>query len=153
MPQVKKGYSLTHAFRFYRKKYKNKSKNYKDITLTQYRSVCKDFNKMIVDEVLEGGDCVKLPFRMGWFWVKKIKTNFKNPRIDFKATAELGRTVYHTNAHSDNYYAKWSWSKRKSMIKNLVYYDFKATWSNVRAISRIMFQKDGHKRYLTSQHF
>lgn len=144
MPRLAKGkgYSLDHAFKFY------KEKHGRNVDLATYRKICYAFNKMLVDDVLEG-KIVKLPHRLGSLWIKKYKINLEKLAIDFKATKEYGKTIYHLNEHSDGYEARWAWSKRNNLVRNLIYYSFTATRENSRRVSKVMQTEGGHKRYFT----
>ena len=70
MPRLAKGkgYSLDHAYKFYKEKHGNK------VDRKKYRDICYEFNKLLVDDVIEG-KIVKLPHRLGSLWVKKYKVD------------------------------------------------------------------------------
>lgn len=143
MPQVKEGYSLTHAYKFFKKKYKGKY----DITLRQYRDICFTFNKLVAKDMLDG-KIINLPFCLGKIFIFKYETNWNNPPIDFKATKEQKKVVYFLNRHSEGWGAKFKWNKQIRNIPNLLYYSFKATYTINRQLGQIMLQKDGHKKYM-----
>jgi hypothetical protein len=149
MAEVKTGYSLTHAYRYYRDKFKPKGDRYK-VTRQQYRDICKEFNQMIVQEVLTGKG-VKLPHSMGMLWIKKFKINWDNPPVDLNASKKAGKKIYHLNDHSDGWCAGWKWAKRNQAITNLIYYSFSPTWTNSREVARIMKEEGGHKKFFTYQ--
>ncbi len=142
MPEVSKGYSLTHAHAFFKKRHDV------DIDRKTYRSVCYAFNKMLIEDALEG-KMVKIPHRLGTIWVKKYKIDPDNPPIDLNETKKAGKIIYHLNFHSDGYTARWAWSKRNNLVTNLIYYSFKATRANGRALAKILKQPNGYKRYFT----
>lgn len=142
MPDVKEGYSLKHAYKFY------KEKHTEDIDLSTYRKICCDFNKQIVEHILKGS-VVKIPHSLGNLWIKKIQTNWEKPRIDIQNTKKYGKKIYHLNEHSDGWWARWYWSKNNNLITNVTYYSFHPTRDNSRAVSAIMKQKEGHKRFFS----
>jgi len=148
MAQVKKGFSLTHAFKFYREKYgKPKGGDYK-IDNKTYRTICQDFNKALVAKALTGSG-VKMPFGIGKLWIQKFKINWDKPPIDFNATKLAGETRYHLNLHSDNFCARWKWDKKNRNMTNLIYYSFKPTDTNSELASAEMRKEDGHKKFFT----
>lgn len=151
MPEVKEGYSLSHAFRYFRKKYKSKGDNFMAIDKRTYRNVCKDFNKMLTEDVLAGGAGVRLPFSLGCIWIKKFKINWNKPPIDIYETVKTGEIVYHLNAHSDGWMCAWKWSKRNTAMKNLIYYSFKQVRTSTRASAAVMKEPGGHNKYFTNQ--
>lgn len=146
MAKVSKGYSLEHAYKAYKKKYNS------DITYKQYRQICYKFNKMLVKEVLDG-KTQKLPHGMGMLWIKKFKMNYDNPPIDFKATVEAGKTIYHLNDESDGYCGRWTWSKRNNLATNMIYYSFQPSWSNKRACAAEFKKPNGYRKFFMSQIF
>ena len=142
MPDVSKGDSLSHAFVFYKDKHKS------NVSKKEYRDICCAFNKKIVDVALTGR-VVKLPFRMGEIWIKKIKTNWDNPPIDLNESKKQGKTIYHLNMHSDGWWARWYWTRTNSRISNVTYYSFDATRDNSRAVAKIMKTPGGYKRFFS----
>lgn len=146
MPRLAKGkgYSLDHAHRFFQQKYKGKW----SIDRQTYRNICYAFNKMLVEGIINGR-VEKLPHSMGELWVKKYKIDYDNPPIDLNESRKAGKVIYHLNFHSDGYQCRWAWSKRNNMVKNLIYYSFKASRANGRAVAQVMKQPKGHKRYFS----
>lgn len=142
MPDVKKGYSLTHAHKFYEKKHGVK------IEKSLYKNICYEFNKELVNVILTGR-IVKLPHRVGDLWIKKIKTDWTNPPIDLNASKKAGKKIYHLNSHSDGWWARWYWTRNNSPIPNINYYAFDATRDNSRAVAAIMKQENGYKRFFS----
>lgn len=142
MPGVSKGYSLTHAYKFYKEKHGN------NVDQATYRKICCEFNKKVCELVLKGR-VVKLPHNVGDLWIKKIQTNWEKPRIDLNETKKRGKTIYHLNEHSDGWWARWYWTRFNNRITNVIFYSFHPTRANSRAVAAIMKQKDGHKRYFS----
>lgn len=145
MPEVSKGYSLTHAFKFYKDKHYRRGEEYK-IDRVLYRKICCEFNKKIVEKVL-AGKLFHLPHSVGTLWIKKFKIDWDNPPIDFHETKKAGKTIYHLNTHSDGWAARWAWSKRNNLVSNLLYYSFDPSFTNSRLVAKEMKKKNGHKKY------
>jgi hypothetical protein len=162
MAKVSKGYSLTHAYKRYRERNKNRkmvydssSKEYVDIykvSAKEYRDICKSFNDLLVDEVLTGR-AVKLPHSVGMLWGKKFKMNWNKPPIDLNESKKTGwkQIIYHLNEHSDGWCAMWKWSKRNNLITNLQYYSFFPTWTNSNKMSKILKEEGGYRRFFVQQ--
>jgi hypothetical protein len=147
MPKVSKGYSLDHAYKFYKEKHFSRGKEYQ-MTKKQYRDICYAFNKMIIEEICKG-KLFPLPFNCGTLWVKKTKKDPDKPILDHHTTKKLGKKVYFTNIHSDGYVGMISWSRRKYVMKNLIYYSFRASGSEAWKVSEIFKQPGGHKRFFS----
>jgi len=147
MPEITKGYSLSHAFKFYKKKHYKRGDKY-EINKDLYRKICCDFNKEIVQLSLKG-KLVALPHSIGRLWCKKFKINWNNPPVDLNASKKAGKTVFHLNDHSDNWCVRWAWTKRNNLIANLIFYSFKPTRTNSRELAKIMKVEGGYKRFFS----
>lgn len=148
MAEVKEGYSLTHAFRFFKKKHKHRGGIYSSMSRKTYRDICKDFNKMLSEEVLTSATGTRLPFGLGVLRIKKFEINWDNPPIDFNASKKAGKRIYHLNTHSDGYCGRWHWQKRNSLITNLIYYSFLPVKGNSREVPKIFKKPGGHAAFL-----
>ena len=129
MAKISIGYGLNDAHK--RFKQLNDSK----ISQKDYKNICRDFNKMIVEDIKEGKEA-RIPHSLGMFWGKKYKNNYANLAVDFKATKDEGRTIYHLNHETDGWRVRWLWSKRNNAATNLIYYSFQPTSTNKKALSK-----------------
>ena len=138
MTEQTKRHSLSDCYKFFKEKY--------DISVSkkEYRSICYDFNKEIVKDVLKGR-VTKLPYYLGALWGKKFKSS--KLQVDFAETKRLGKTIVHLNEHSDGYSVRWAWEKKNNLITNLKYYTFVPSRENARALSGEVKKPDGHKKY------
>jgi len=136
--------TLTHAYKFYKEKYKDQPE-YK-LTASEYKALCYDYNKRASAKVLEG-EIVFVPYSLGQVYIKRRETNYARPGIDWVESKKAGVRIYHMNFHSDGWRCRWHWSKRNNLITNLIYYSFKPSRANDRLLAAIMKVKDGYKRY------
>ena len=144
MSKEKKTISDVHRF------YKTQVNN--PVDYKTFRAVCNDFNKIFVGELLEGR--VKEMYnRLGKLCIVKLPTDYTNPKVDYKSTKELGKVVYHTNIHSEGFYARFIWIKNKMRSLKLGRYRFTPTWTNKRVLSKLMQEEGGHKRFLIRQSY
>lgn len=137
-------YSLNDVYDFYVERQKKKKR--KHLKKKEFKSVAYMCNKLIIKEILKGMQ-VSLPFTLGILRIVKRKTNPFNLKLDFKHYNETGQKKYHLNEHSDGWYGRWHWIKFNYRITNLFYYQFIPTDDNKRAMSKVFFVKDGHKRF------
>ena len=134
-------------------------------TSTTRQDLCKvanDFNKHIMDLVLEGNE-VKLPERLGVISVrgKKIETKFdeelgriSNQSIDFGETNKMWKkhpelkekkqVVYHLNEHTNGVRYKYFWSRDRVLVENKMFYTMIFTRANKRRVSALI---QGGKEY------
>jgi len=147
MPEVSKGYSLSHAWKFYKDKYYSKGEQYK-ISKKAYRDICVDFNKMLVEDGFEGR-IVKLPHNLGTIRIKKYELKYSKLKVDIQKTHETGETHYLLKLPEDGYLAKWVWNKLRCTTVNIKYYSFSPTWTNARRLRTFIKKKDSHKRFMS----
>jgi hypothetical protein len=116
-----------------------------------YQDICKDFNQMLVEELLRGNE-YKMPGRLGNLKIvkSKMKYNVKNMKIDFGHLRKTGEKIYHLNKHSDGYKARWYWGKKNCMVKHKTYYCFKPSRANKKLLAEIMKTTGGHKTFQTN---
>jgi hypothetical protein len=145
---VAEGYSLRHAYKEFKQRCREDGKVYGNITEHVYRKICNEFNEMLIKEALEGNKVV-LPYSLGYLAVFKFKTPYEKAKIDFNETKKEGKTIYHFNHHSDGWYAKWSWLKRRHKYAPLepIFYSFTPVKALRKRLSKIMFSENGHKRF------
>ena len=89
-----------------------------------------------MDRLVYKAERVKLPYRLGEIYVKKFEHNYheKNKRlwnIDFKATKEQGKTVYHADTHG----YKFKWVKKGAKVVGIRYHTFRASRKANRMIA------------------
>ncbi len=125
---------------------KNAYKTYEDfynVGYKKYRSICEDFNKLIMDNILLKSHEFKMPYRLGTLRIKKKKMNYsqknKNKlKIDWKATRENKKVIYHLNDHTNGFNYRWYWLKREAVVKNKSVYSFQATRTNKRRLAALL---------------
>ena len=111
----------------------------------KYRRVCEEFNKLIIDGILLKAKEFKMPYRLGTLRILKKEMNYsagKNKlKIDWKATNENGKVIYHLNDHTDGFNYRWFWSKKTAIVKNKTIYSFQATRTNKRRLAGLLKTK------------
>jgi hypothetical protein len=139
--------SIVDTYKYYKKKHKKDHVDY-----TTYRQICNDFNQMFVQELFEG-KIKDLYNGLGKIYICKLPTDYTKPCLDYKSTKELGKKVYHTNIHSDGFYARFIWVKARARTKRVRKFIFTPTWANKRALASIMKTPGGHKKFLIRQNY
>lgn len=112
----------------------------------KFHDVLNDFNKMIIDEMLDHAYSFRAPARMGEFRIQKNnKITFsdkKTMRIDYNASKKLGKIVYFVNKHSDETIYRFYWNKALCNVKNNSIYMFYAIRDAKRRLAKILKQQD-----------
>lgn len=85
------------------------------VTMSTYRKIIGEYNKEISRQLLEG-KTYKIPYRLGYFSIIRRPTmigtiiNNKHAlKIDFKATKEEGKVIYHMNEHTEYQFCQVYW--------------------------------------------
>ena len=110
-----------------------------------YRQIVTDYFKHIYQKIVEESNEFKLPCRLGTLCIVKHKPkhyNSKSLRVDFKATNEYNKTIFHLNEHSDGYKFRFYWNKKESLVTNKSKYQLIATRFNKRRLAQIIKNKE-----------
>jgi hypothetical protein len=136
---------IKQVYKYYRSKdYTTKDEK---VLYEEFKSICYAVNKRLAEKILEGNH-VKLPFNLGDFYIKKVKNNYKHLKYDYGHYNKTGEKIYHLNAHSKKYHAKWFWRKINCRIPGHIIYSFIPSRGNKRNLATIMKRPDGYKKYL-----
>lgn len=167
MAKISKGYSLDHAYGFYKKSVAKKAQKFK-ISKKEYKEICKEYISTIIDIMLLEGQTIPLPYGLGDLRIRRSLTipefglakSDRKLKIDWKSTNELWKSnpelkeqkqfVYHLNDHSDGWYAVWHWTKFNMRLKGKRVYSFDPCWSNKRRLAKIMQEPKAYSRYFTN---
>lgn len=101
-----------------------------------YKNICIRFNELLCDEIITNAEEVTLPGRLGTLRIKKVKGSGK--RIDWAATKEHNKKIYHLNLHTDEYYFRWHWSKKKALFTNKSVYSFTPLRRHKRKLASLL---------------
>ena len=113
-----------------------------------YQTICDEFNKLLIDEILINSEEVRLPYRLGTLRIKKSKMKYddKNKlKIDWAASKKLGKRIYHLNDHTGGYKYRFYWTK--GIVKNITAYSFIPTRTNTRRLASILKDKERQLDY------
>lgn len=130
---MKRRLTLKDLYQDYPYKDDKESKYYMDeIT---YRNLNEDYYSLLYSYLISTGEWYKLPYGLGELGIRKRKHS--GVRVDFARTKQYNNKIYHSNMHSNGYYARYKWDKRKVYIHYKNLYKFNPIrWA---------------KRYLSSQ--
>ena len=112
-----------------------------------FKAIVGQHNKLLMECILEYGDNIRLPNRLGYMRVKKTKMNYKYLMFDYGTYHKTGLKTFHLNEHSDDFKARLLWNKSKCIVKGRRPWSFTPTRENSRRLSSNMQERGGHKRY------
>jgi hypothetical protein len=132
----KRSKTLLDAYKDFRKESK-KEPLLLNISRALYRTICMEFNRLLSENIMKEALEFKIPANLGALRVKKIKGN-KTRRVDWKTTKKHNTKVYHLNFHTDGYYYKWFWHKKRAIFTNKSAYSFTPTRYNKRTLAGLL---------------
>lgn len=146
----KSSHGLKDFYKFYRNEYKHKKFTSKFwpkhdkyvVNYPLYATIIAEFNKRVSEEIVLNAAVFRIPAGLGYLKIQKKKMDLKflkeerQLKIDWKRSKEHNRLVFHLNEHSDFHRFRWSWNKKSIRIPNHSPYNFKASRTNNRAISK-----------------
>lgn len=143
--KFKSDYKLKDIYKLY------KEENFEGLQVeySLYSKVLKDFNKLLVEHIIEDPEGIKLPLNLGHIRVRKSKVDLTKSLIpDWKATNELWdrnekakadkKLVYHLNEHREGYKYKILWDKSRAKVKNKTFYFFIPTRNFKRTLAKTL---------------
>lgn len=109
-----------------------------------YKAVLDEMCKVILDAVLNASEGFKMPFGLGTIIVCKYKPkqlNAKSLSVDYKASRECDKKIYHLNEHSNGYKYRLYWSKIPRTFPDRYKYQLSFVRQNKRRLAQLIFNK------------
>lgn len=122
--------------------HKQYCKTHEKVDYSLFKSVLDSFNKIVLDSLLESSEGFKMPFGLGYVWIVKYKPkqlNDKSLSVDYKASKEYGKKIYHLNEHSDGYKFRLYWSKIPQTFPDRYKYSLSLVRANKRKLAQLIF--------------
>jgi hypothetical protein len=149
----KKDYGSDECYKYYKDEIKKIAVTEKEldsllVDKKLFRTICDEFNKLLIDEILINSEEIRLPYRLGVVRIKKSKMKYddKNKlKIDWAASKKLGKRIYHLNDHTGGYKYRFYWTK--GIVKNITAYSFIPTRTNTRRLASILKDKNRQLDY------
>lgn len=132
----KKSATIIDMYRQYKKDYKD------DVDYKQFKQILDLFNNCVLDCLLESSEGFKMPFGLGYVQIVKYKPKSMTPKslsVDYKSSAEYGKTIYHLNEHSDGYKYRLYWSKTPQTFPDRYRYQLQLVRQNKRRLAQLIF--------------
>lgn len=115
-----------------------------DVPYAQYKRILKEMSSTILEHVLERSEGFKMPYGLGFIQIGKYKPksyNDKSLSVDYKASNEYGKRIYHLNEHSDGYKFRLYWSKIPRVFPDRYKYQLCFVRANKRRLAQLIFNK------------
>jgi len=90
-----------------------------------YSEVLREFNLLVIKNVIEEARTLKLPYNLGYIGIIKYEVNFDPAKINtwkvnYAKSKELGHIVY----HEEPFRYRWYWDKHSVKLKGKRFYKF-----------------------------
>ncbi len=115
-----------------------------DIPYSTFKTILTECNKEILNVLQNKSDGFKMPFGLGYIRIVKYKPKSmtdKSLSVDYKASKEYNKRIYHLNEHSDGYKFRLYWSKLPQTFPNRYKYQLCFTRKNKRDLAQLIFNK------------
>lgn len=112
-----------------------------------YNDILDEMCKVILQHVLNASEGFKMPYGLGFIQIGKYRPKTltgKSLSIDYKASEEYGKRIYHLNEHSDGYKYRLYWSKIPRTFPDRYRYQLCLVRSNKRKLAQLIFNKQDY---------
>lgn len=115
-----------------------------EVNYSLYKLVLGEMCKIILEHVLDRSEGFKMPFGLGFIQVGKYRPKQLNDQslsVDYKASKEYDKRIYHLNEHSDGYKFRLYWSKIPRTFPDRYKYTLGLLRYNKRRLAQLIFNK------------
>lgn len=115
-----------------------------DVPYDAYKRVLEEMSRIILETLLERSEGFKMPFGLGYIQIVKYKPkklNDKSLSVDYKASKEYDKRIYHLNEHSNGYKYRLYWSKLPKTFPDRYIYQLCLVRTNKRKLAQLIFNR------------
>lgn len=112
-----------------------------------YKRILDTMCSVILEHVLNRSEGFKMPYGLGYIQVCKYKPKSFTPQslsVDYKASKEYDKRIYHLNEHSDGYKYRLYWSKIPRTFPDRYKYTLGLIRQNKRKLAQLIFNKQDY---------
>ena len=109
-----------------------------------YKRVLEEMCKVILERIFERSEGFKMPYGLGFIQIGKYKPKTMSSEslsVDYKASKEYDKKIYHLNEHSDGYKFRLYWSKIPKTFPDRYKYQLCLVRQNKRRLAQLIFNK------------
>lgn len=115
-----------------------------EVDYSLYKRILDAMCAIILEHVLDGSEGFKMPYGLGFIQIGKYKPKTLTPdslSVDYKASKEYNKRIYHLNEHSDGYKYRLYWSKIPRTFPDRYKYSLNLVRANKRRLAQLIFNK------------
>ena len=112
-----------------------------------YKRVLDEMCNVILEHVLMRSEGFKMPLGLGFVQVGKYKPKKLTDQslsVDYKASKDYDKRIYHLNEHSDGYKYRLYWSKIPRTFPQRYKYSLGFVRQNKRKLAQLIFNKQDY---------
>ena len=109
-----------------------------------YKRIVDEMCTIILEHVLDGSEGFKMPYGLGFIQIGKYKPKTLGPdslSVDYKASKDYDKRIYHLNEHSNGYKYRLYWSKIPRTFPDRYKYSLNLIRKNKRRLAQLIFNK------------
>ena len=118
-----------------------------DVDYSLYKRILDEMCNVILEYVLERSDGFKMPYGLGFIQIGKYRPKTFSQQslsVDYKASKEYDKKIYHLNEHSDGYKYRLYWSKIPRTFPDRYKYQLGFIRKNKRKLAQLIFNKQDY---------
>lgn len=118
-----------------------------DIDYPTYQKILECMCDVILFHILDKSDGFKMPYGLGYIQIGKYRPKKLNDRslsVDYKASKEYDKKIFHLNEHSDGYKFRLYWSKIPQTFPDRYKYQLSLVRRNKRKLAQLIFNKNDY---------
>lgn len=118
-----------------------------EVSYLLYKRILDTMCSVILEHVLERSEGFKMPFGLGFMQIGKYKPKSltsKSLSVDYKASKEFDKKIYHLNEHSDGYKYRVYWSRIPQTFPDRYRYQLILVRKNKRRLAQLIFNRQDY---------
>ena len=118
-----------------------------EVDYSLYKRVLDEMCNVILEHVLMRSEGFKMPLGLGFIQVGKYRPKSFTDRslsIDYKASKDYDKRIFHLNEHSDGYKYRLYWSKIPRTFPARYKYQLGLVRQNKRKLAQLIFNKQDY---------
>ncbi len=133
----KQSYTFADMYASFLKQNEGVERSYFD-----FKRILDRMGTLILERVLERSEGFKMPYGLGFIQIGKYRPknyDSQSLSVDYKASNEYGKRIYHLNEHSNGYKYRLFWSKIPRTFPDRYKYQLSLVRANKRRLAQLIF--------------
>lgn len=113
-----------------------------ELSYVDFKRILDRMCAIILENIFERSEGFKMPYGLGFIQVGKYRPkNYDSTSlsVDYKASNDYGKKIYHLNEHSNGYKYRLFWSKIPRTFPDRYRYQLSLVRANKRKLAQLIF--------------